>query len=79
MYKQCTLTKRLDDGTAYMVSWIRAEIAVKGNVLDRLEDTDTRRIETGWTVLTATEPALPEGLLLARSRDYRKTRAASDI
>ena len=79
MYKMCELSKPVEGGTARMTSWIRAEIAVPGNVLDRLEDTDTGRIETGWTVVSATLPAYPENVLMARSRDYKKQRDASDI
>ena len=79
MYKMCELFKTVDGGVARMMSWIRAEIAIPGKTLDRLEDTDTGRIESGWTVVSATLPAYPENLLMVRSRDYKRQRDASDI
>jgi hypothetical protein len=62
-----------------MVSWIRREVALPGRLLRGLEDTDTGRIETGWRVDAAGGTALPEQLLMKRSRDYTKQRKASDI
>ena len=62
MYKMCELTKPVDGGVARMTSWIRAEIAIPGKTLDRLEDTDTGRIEHGWTVASAALPAYPENV-----------------
>jgi hypothetical protein len=79
MYKMCALSKPVEGGTARMISWIRAEVALPGRVLDRLEDTDTGRIENGWRVDWATQPAYPEDVLMHRSRDYRRQREASDI
>lgn len=79
MYKMCELSKEVEGGTARMTSWIRAEIAIPGEVLDRLEDTDTGQIEHGWTVVSAAAPAYPEFVLMARARDYKKQRDASDI
>ncbi len=79
MYRQCTLTKQSDGGTAYMVTWVRAELAKTGLVIDRLEDSDTGRIESGWKVLSVGDPTVAASLLIKRSRDYKKTRVASDI
>jgi hypothetical protein len=79
MYQMCELTKPVEGGVARMVSWIRAEIAIPGRQLRGLEDTDTGRMEHGWTVASVARPAYPEDLLLRQSRDYRKQRAASDI
>ena len=79
MYKMCQLSKPVEGGTARMISWIRAEIARPGNVLNRLEDTDTGRVESGWRVDWATLPAYPEDVLMLRSRDHKKQRDASDI
>ena len=62
-----------------MVSLIRREVALPGRLLRGLEDTDTGRAETGWRVDTAAGTALPEQLLMKRSRDYTKQRKASDI
>src|SRR5687768_7134558 len=78
-YLQCQLSKPVEGGVARMVSWIRSEIAVPGNLLGALEDTDTGRIETGWRVESASGPAMPEGVLLRQSRDHRRQRQASDI
>ena len=80
MYKMCELTRPVEGGVARMVSWIRAEVAVPGNVLRRLEDSDTGRVEAaGWRVEWATSPAMPEDVLVRQSRDYTRQRAASDI
>jgi len=79
MYKMCELTKPVDGGVARMISWIRADVALPGKVIDRLEDTNTGRIESGWRVEWATLPAYPEDVLMVRSRDYKKQRDASDI
>jgi hypothetical protein len=78
-YRMCELTKPVDGGVARMISWIREEIAIPGQTLMRLEDTDTGVIENGWTVESAATPAYPEELLMRQARDYRKQRAASDI
>jgi hypothetical protein len=79
MYQMCELTKPVEGGVARMITWIRAEIAIPGRLLKGLEDTDTGRIEHGWTVESAAIPAFPETVLMRQSRDYRKQRAASDI
>lgn len=79
MYKQCTLSKETDQGTAYMVSWIRSRLAVAGKILDRLEDSDTGIIESGWKVVSVTDPEVEEHIVLSRSRDFKKTRKASDV
>jgi hypothetical protein len=79
MYQMCELTKPVDGGVARMISWIRAEIAIPGRRLKGLEDTDTGRIEHGWTVESAGQPAYPEHVLMRSARDYRKQRGASDI
>jgi hypothetical protein len=49
-YKQCCLSKPVEGGTAYMHSWIRSEIAMPGQVLDKLEDSETGVWEFGWKV-----------------------------
>ena len=79
LYKQCLLSKPVEGGQAFMVSWIRQAVAVPGNRLRKLEDPETGRIEHGWTVVDATEPPMPERVLLKQSRDWKQTRAASDI
>ena len=79
MYVMCQLSKDVDGGVARMTSWIRQAIAVPGNVLDRLEDTETGCIQSGWRVETASGPALPEGLLTKNAHDYDKMKRRSDI
>jgi hypothetical protein len=80
MYVQCELSKRTPDGgVARMVSWIRREIAIPGNLLGRLEDTDTGRFETGWRVDSAGGTPMPEKVLMKQSHEYTKQRRASDI
>src|SRR4051812_7378521 len=66
MYKMCELTKPVEGGVARMISWIRAEVALPGRLLDRLEDTDTGRIENGWRVESVALPAYPENVLMQR-------------
>ena len=78
-YRQCTLSRPVEGGQAFMVSWIREAVAIPGNVLHKLEDAETGRIEHGWRVVDATEPAMPEHLLLRQSRDWKRTRTASDV
>ena len=79
MYRQCLLSKPVDGGQAFMVSWIRQAVAVPGAVLRGLEDPDTGRIEEGWRVVDATDPPMPEHVLVKQSRDWKRTRAASDV
>jgi hypothetical protein len=81
MYTQTRLERWTEDGTGRieMVSWIPLKIAAKGNVV-RLKDTETGEWTEGWKVLD--EPAAPyhpEGMLMKQSRDYKRTRIASDI
>lgn len=70
MYLKCQLTKQVDGGTAYMQSWIKAELAVPGRAISRLEDPETGVIENEWKVVWATEPAMPESTLLLRAHRY---------
>lgn len=78
MYRQCVLTKPLDGGTAYMVSWIRSQLAVIGKVLDKLEDAETGRLEYGWKVIEASEQAMPEGLLIHQAHNYDRMKRISE-
>ena len=78
MFIQAQLSKPVEGGTAYMTSWIPQRIAVVGATV-RLKDPETGQWTEGWRVDTASGPAYPEGLLMKRSRDWTRTRAASDI
>jgi hypothetical protein len=84
MYLLCQLTKHVDDGTpeggtGFMTSWIREAVAIPGATLDRLEDTETGVIETGWTVLSASGPALRESMVLRQSHNHDQMKRLSDI
>jgi hypothetical protein len=79
MYQMCELTKPVEGGVARMISWIRAEIAIPGRALRGLEDSDTGRIEHGWTVESVANPPYAENVLMRDARDWRKQRGASDI
>jgi hypothetical protein len=79
MYRQCLLSKPVDGGQAFMVSWVRQAVTIPGARLRGLEDPDTGRIEEGWQVVDATDPPMPEHVLLRQSRDWKRTRSASDI
>ena len=78
MFKQCELTRPQDGGLARMVSWIPEPIATPG-LRVRLKDVETGEWTDGWTVINATEPALPASVLIRQSRDYLRTRQASDV
>jgi hypothetical protein len=78
LFKQCELTKAVDDGLARMISWIPAKIAV-ANAIVRLKDSESGEWSEGWRVENVTEPAVPLRLLERQSRDYLRTRRASDI
>lgn len=78
LYKQCELVKPLDGGIAKMISWIPARIAIVDQTV-RLKDTETGEWTEGWKVNNVTEPPLPGKLLERWSRDYLRTRDASDI
>ncbi|HWE93811.1 MAG TPA: hypothetical protein VG269_07580 [Tepidisphaeraceae bacterium] len=78
MFKQCELTKPVDGGLARMISWIPAHIAVL-NAIVALKDSESGERTAGWRVANVTEPAVPAKLLERQSRDYLRTRNASDI
>ena len=77
-FKQCELTKCVDGGTARMVSWIPERIALHGAVV-RLKDSGTGDWTAGWTVASASGPAVAGKLLERHSRDHLRTRRASDF
>ena len=83
MYKQCNLSRPVIEGefaggTAWMTSWIRAELAIPGAWIDDLEDPETGRWESGWKVEDATEPPMPESLLLRQAHNYDKLKRLSE-
>ena len=77
-FKPCELSRPVDGGVARMVSWIPQEIAVPGAVVG-LKDVETGQRTAGWTVQSAAGPAVPAKILERQSRDYLKTREASDV
>jgi hypothetical protein len=78
MFKQCELTKPMDGGLARMISWIPAGIAIVDAVV-ALKDSESGERTAGWRVANVTEPAVPLKLLERQSRDYLRTRKASDV
>lgn len=76
-YRQCVLRKKSKDGsTLEQVSWIPESLARIGKVL-RLRD-DGETWSNGWEV-TVAGSLRPANLVEAGSRDYLRTRKASDI
>lgn len=65
----------LGKSSRYQVAWIREKAAVVGNIVALVEDD---RRDCGWQVISAGN-RLPEAYLRERSRDYLRTRRASDI
>lgn len=68
---QCLLGK----SARFQVAWIREKAAVIGNIVELIDDA---RRSPGWRVISAGN-RLPEAYLRERSRDYLRTRRASDI
>ena len=68
---QCLLNKN----SRYQVAWIREKVAYIGNVIELVEG-DSR--DPGWRVISAGN-RLREDYLRERSRDYLRTRKASDV
>jgi hypothetical protein len=76
-YRQCVLKKQLsDEAYEQQVSWIPEPFCVTGKVL-KLQNTDGTW-ENGWIVTEAGEPQ-PASYVEEHSRDWLKTRKASDI
>jgi len=78
MFKQCELTKSVDGGVARMISWIPQNIAIAGALVS-LKDSESGDQTSGWRVIYVGEPALDAKVLERQSRDYRRTRNASDV
>jgi len=78
MFKQCELTKTLQGGVARMISWIPQEIAIAGAVV-ALKDSETGDRSTGWFIEHVGQAPLSGKILERQSRDYLRTRDASDV
>jgi hypothetical protein len=65
LYKQCELTRPVEDGLAREVAWIPEKFAVPGRYvkLDRMPEA----IRDGWRVENATGPAVEEHVLVQQS------------
>lgn len=74
LYRQCWLCK--DDNT-WMVSWLPKRFAKVGHTL-KLKGSDGVWVD-GWVVFTVGTIDLTDSQVQMRSRDYLKTRKASDI
>jgi hypothetical protein len=68
-FRQCIMSK----GATKQTAWIPLKFAVVGKSV-RLKDT-----EGVWNVDKVSTIEMPEVTVNARSRDYKKTRKASDI
>jgi len=78
VFVRAELTRAQDGGINRMQCWIPETIAVVGRIVD-LKDDETGQWTRGWTVGWVTYPSIAKSTLHKRSRDYLKTRKASDI
>ena len=78
LFKQCELSRPSDGGTAVTVGWIPAKFAVVGRIV-RLKDPEFGTWSEGWRVTSAGSATLAGQVLERQSRDYLRTRKASDI
>jgi len=63
-FRQCRLTRKVENGEARMVSFLPEKFAIVGKVL-KLKDEDTGKWTNGWIVESA-------GDLVDEPPDYRK-------
>lgn len=71
-YRQCLMVKRGTEQTA----WIPEKFSKTNKVLKIKIDGEW---DEGWEVRAVYEPAVEEGVVNERSRDYKKIRVATDI
>jgi hypothetical protein len=76
-YRQCCLERYDHGGVQRLVSWLPEVYAVAGQTV-RLRQKDGSWSAL-WLVRTASPEALDEKLVVHRSRDHMRQRAASDI
>jgi len=81
MYKLVSLWKDNGDGTVTVMwsQWIRAELAVVGNVIDKLKDVDSGVIRSGFTVIDAAEEQRPESLLISKLHKHQDLSKKCDL
>jgi hypothetical protein len=72
--RQCALQR----GVETLVTWMPEEFAEVGKCL-RLKQERQDEWSEGWTVTAVFNPRLPSDYVNERSRDYTKTRKATDI
>lgn len=72
-YSQCLLKK----GNTQMTSWIPEKFASKNRIIKLKNDDNTW--DNGWQVMEAGSLFMDEEMVMERSRDFKKQRAASDI
>ena len=71
-----TMTQcRLERNGSYQVSWIETKYAKKGRVVNLKEGDEWDR---GWTVMIVGS-TLPAETVMARQRDYKNHRKATDV
>jgi len=77
MYRQCRLEKRRADGALLIrTSWLPEPYCAMGAILKLKNEDGTW--DDGWSVVSVSEPKNGKFVEM-RSRDYLKTRKASDI
>jgi hypothetical protein len=74
-YRQCSLQKKIENGTINQVSWIPESFAILGKYLKLLENDVW---ENGWQVVNIGGRQDRE-YRLERSRDYKRQRKGSDM
>lgn len=75
--KQCRLERKIETGTRVTYSWIDAKKAFVGNTI-QLKQRDGTWSDP-WTVVSASSDKMPYDEANERSRDYTRTRKASDV
>jgi hypothetical protein len=77
MYRQCKLEKRSGAAVLSRVLWGPAKSTVVGNPV--MVEEDDGSWSGGWTVAAVYGEPMPEKLVVHRSHDHTRQRAASDI
>lgn len=75
-YRQCSLERKVENGTEKTTSWIPDIYANVGEVIQLKQKDDTWI--NGWEVKTASDP-LAASIVETMSRNHLKQRKASDI
>jgi hypothetical protein len=81
MYRLVSLRKDNGDGTVTVMwsQWIRSELAVVGNVIDKLKDVDSGVIRSGFTVVDASDEQRAESQLISKLHKYEDLSKKCDL